>query len=422
MDNLKEIYDPLHGYIQISSLALKIINTYEFQRLRDIKQLGTTYLVFPSATHTRFEHSLGVYYLCNEILDKINKKQPKLAINKKMMELIKIAGLVHDIGHGPFSHLYDSCITSEKHEERSKNIFKKMVTKYNLQLSNDNITFVCDCIDPPEHKKDIWYYQIVSNKVNTIDVDKIDYILRDAYHVGISISISNDYKRLLDVYVAESTEKKTSYLAFSTKVQFDIYNLFSSRYRLNKMVYTHHSVKSFEYLIIPILQEIIKNNNIDFLELSDSYVLNYLHNSSSKNSLKYNIYTRNIPKLINEITIQNINIINKLFDDKFYSGLLTTFDLFDEKEEDYILEKTLIGFSNSMINPLNNIYYYETNNKKNNNIDNAISLIDSQKYSFIIPQTHNELIFRLYSRNNKEKNIIKGKDIWNYILIFLNLK
>ena len=103
----KTIFDLLHGYIEIDSEAIKIIDCKEFQRLRNIKQLGVVPLVFPSATHTRFEHSLGVYHLCNELLDKINKRQPQLSLSKKIVELIKIAGLVHDIGHGPFSHLYD---------------------------------------------------------------------------------------------------------------------------------------------------------------------------------------------------------------------------------------------------------------------------------------------------------------------------
>lgn len=418
MDNSKEIYDPLHGYINLSPLAIKIINTPEFQRLREIKQLGTTYLVFPSATHTRFEHSLGVYHLCNEMLEKIKKKQPQLALSKKLIELIKIAGLVHDLGHGPFSHLYDICSINEKHEERSKKIFKKIANtiSYNLQLSKENINFICDCIDPPENKKNIWYYQIVSNKINTIDVDKIDYILRDAYHIGISISISNDYKRLFDVFVTEDKERNTSYLAFNSKTQFDIYNLFLSRYRLNKMVYTHHSVKSFEYLIIPVLEEIVKNNNIDFLELTDYFVLNYLSETSRKNTLKHNIYTRHVPKLINEITIQKQNIIDKLFDETFYTSMLTTYDMFDANKEDYILERTLIGFSNNIENPLNNVIYYD-----NNDINN-ISTLNSQKYSFIVPDIHNELILRLYSKENNQKKISIGKDIWNYILIFLNLK
>ena len=253
-------------------------------------------------------------------------------------------------------------------------------------------------------------------KINTIDVDKIDYILRDAYHIGISISISNDYKRLFDVFVTEDIEEKTSYLTFNVKTQFDIYNLFLSRYRLNKMVYTHHSVKSFEYLIIPVLKEIVKNNNTDFLELTDSFVLNYVSKTSKKNTLKNSIYTRQVPKLINEITIQKQNIIDKLFDEKFYTSILTTYDMFDANKEDYILERTLIGFSNNIENPLNNIYYYD-----NNDINN-ISIVNPQKYSFIVPNNHNELILRLYSKDNKQKKISIGQDIWNYILVLLNLK
>ena len=199
------------------------------------------------------------------------------------------------------------------------------------------------------------------------------------------------------------TETKTSYLTFNTKTQFDIYNLFLSRYRLNKMVYTHHSVKSFEYLIIPVLQEIIKNNNTDFLDLTDSFVLNYVSNSSIKNTLKHNIYTRQVPKLINEITIQKQNIISKLFDETFYQSLLTTFDIFDSNKEDYIIERTLIGFSNNVENPLNNIYYYDNNEK------DYISLVNPQNYSFIIPEIHNELILRLYSKEDKPKKFLREK-------------
>lgn len=182
------------------------------------------------------------------------------------------------------------------------------------------------------------------------------------------------------------------------------------------MVYTHHSVKSFEYLIIPVLEEIVKNNNIDFLELTDYFVLNYLSKTSIKNTLKHNIYTRQVPKLINEITIQKQNIIDKLFDETFYTSILTTYDIFDANKEDYILERTLIGFSNNIENPLDNVIYYD-----NNDINN-ISTLNSQKYSFIVPDIHNELILRLYSKENNQKKISIGEDIWNYILIFLNLK
>lgn len=411
----KDIYDPIHGFVSITYLAQQIIDTSEFQRMRDIKQLGTTYFVFPSATHTRFEHSIGVYYLCDLILNKIKNNQPTLNIKKKFIELIKIAGLVHDIGHGPFSHLYDNYIVDTKHENRSKEIFKKMVVKYKLQLSLEEVNFICNCIDPPQKEIYKWYYQIVSNKINHIDVDKIDYILRDAYHIGISISINNDYKRLLNVRI-ENINENDSVLSYHNKLQFDIYNLFLSRYKLNKMVYTHHSVKSFEYLIIPILQH-INSKNIEFLKLTDSYVLQY--SMEQYNTVLNNIYTRNIPKLINEITIQKDTLIQKLTDVNFYNELIESFKIYNYNYDDYILEKTLLGFTNSIDNPLNNVYYYETDKKKN---PTDICLLDSEKYSFIIPSQHNELILRLYSKKNKELDIKKGEDIWNYILVYLNLR
>ena len=104
----KVIYDVIHGYVKISDLCLKIIDTPEFQRLRNLKQLGLTYLIFPSANHTRFEHSLGVSYLAGEMLKHLKNKQPELEITEREIELIKIAGLWHDLGHGPFSHFFDN--------------------------------------------------------------------------------------------------------------------------------------------------------------------------------------------------------------------------------------------------------------------------------------------------------------------------
>jgi len=121
MSKVKKIYDTIHGFIPISENIQKIIDTPEFQRLRDLKQLGATNYVFPSATHTRFEHSIAVSYLGKTMIENIKKNQPELNISQREIELIEIAGLIHDIGHGPFSHLWDHYVifTDEKeHEER----------------------------------------------------------------------------------------------------------------------------------------------------------------------------------------------------------------------------------------------------------------------------------------------------------------
>ena len=109
------IYDIIHGNISLCETAKKIIDTIEFQRLRDIKQLGCCYLVFPCAVHTRFEHSLGVYHLAKNYVDILNVGGQYFTEREKLC--ISIAGLIHDIGHGPYSLLFDEIGQKEKNHE-----------------------------------------------------------------------------------------------------------------------------------------------------------------------------------------------------------------------------------------------------------------------------------------------------------------
>ena len=178
----KEIYDPIHDFIHITPLMRQVIDTPEFQRLRELKQLGATYFVFPSATHSRFAHSLGVSHLAGKLMETLQKNQKKLQISERDIELTRIAALVHDIGHGPFSHLYDDHIRScgeDDHEVRGCKTFKKMVTKYQLPLEPVEVEKIILMINPDDTVKNMWSYQIVANKMCQIDVDKLDYIRRD---------------------------------------------------------------------------------------------------------------------------------------------------------------------------------------------------------------------------------------------------
>uniref|UniRef100_A0A6C0FCA3 HD domain-containing protein n=1 Tax=viral metagenome TaxID=1070528 RepID=A0A6C0FCA3_9ZZZZ len=350
MAKVKKIYDTIHGFIPISENIQKIIDTPEFQRLRDLKQLGATNYVFPSATHTRFEHSIAVSYLGKTMIENIKKNQPELNISQRDIDLIEIAGLIHDIGHGPFSHLWDNYIISKEekdHEERGCEIFKNMIKKYKLGISEEEFGTICEIINPSKKNVNKWYYQIIANKQCQLDVDKIDYIQRDSFYIG-EIGQNNNFKRLItDVRVVE-TKEKTHELAWCYKLNYEIFSLFTTRYRLHKSVYTHHAVKSHEYIIIDILNnlhDLLLKGKVDFIDLTDSVVFCKL--CAIKSSATKRLMSRDIPSFIGEIVIPK-NYENKNF----------LKEPFPKRIANIIIDKIQIKFSSSNYNPMNKIYYY----------------------------------------------------------------
>ncbi|XP_060912852.1 deoxynucleoside triphosphate triphosphohydrolase SAMHD1-like isoform X1 [Labrus mixtus] len=119
----KVLNDPIHGHMELHPLLIEIIDTPQFQRLRFIKQLGGVYSVYPGASHNRFEHSIGVGYLAGKLAEALRSRQ-KLKITDRDVLCVQIAGLCHDLGHGPFSHLYDGMFLPkalEKKEEMRRN-------------------------------------------------------------------------------------------------------------------------------------------------------------------------------------------------------------------------------------------------------------------------------------------------------------
>jgi HD superfamily phosphohydrolase len=108
MLQLRKVFnDPIHGHIDLSSITTCVIDTPQFQRMRDISQLGGTYYVYPGAASHRFEHCIGVAFLARNFILKLRENQPELNITDEDIVCIELAGLCHDLGHGPFSHLYD---------------------------------------------------------------------------------------------------------------------------------------------------------------------------------------------------------------------------------------------------------------------------------------------------------------------------
>lgn len=144
--DLKFLKDPIHGHIPLSPCVLSFIDTPHFQRLRDLKQLGVVYFVFPGASHNRFEHSIGVSYLSGLMLEGLCTRQPTLEVRDEDISDIRIAGLCHDLGHGPYSHLFDNVFMKQvcpgstwTHEDASNMMLTDLIDKNYIDINEDRI-------------------------------------------------------------------------------------------------------------------------------------------------------------------------------------------------------------------------------------------------------------------------------------------
>jgi len=377
MNKNKVIFDVIHGFIEVDDITLSIIDTPEFQRLRNIKQLGVVHYVFPSANHTRFEHSLGVYYLAGELMSNLKKNQPELEIKEKEILLVKIAGLCHDLGHGPFSHLLDTileCNNKNKfviHERRSILILEHIVNKYNINLDKDDIKFIGDLINPYDldfskiDKNKHFLYEIVSNRRNGIDVDKFDYLKRDTFYLGLSFSL--DCSRIIK-YV-RVIDGKLSYL---DKTYYHILEMYEIRNKLHRQIYKHKTIIGIELSIKDIITNYLDLGNL----LEDPEIFCQYDDN--------NIFINKIN--INEININKINILlNEINRREIYKLEIETNEgLLNYNFHNKVLKIFDFGYKES---PFKDIYFYNRNDLyKNFNIikDN----LDKTK----------ERVYRVYSK------------------------
>ena len=388
------IYDSIHGYIKLNQLASSIVDTPIFQRLRNIHQTGVLYLVFPTANHNRFEHSIGTYYLARKMIEKIATKQPELNITAEIIDLVSIAGLCHDLGHMLFSHLFDDLflpslanyeeIKQSKnivHENRSIFLLNYMVEKYNINLNKDQIKVIGDLINTKtaeyskwksQYQIGKWIFQIISNPKNSIDVDKFDYLVRDTRAVGLKLGF--DYNRII-----EDAKVIDNNICYSLQCSEDIYHMFFIRYRLHRQIYNHKTVKAIEILIIELLNEFEKEYKISeyildpekMIELVDFFI--WQPKNQKIKELINDIQQRKLPKLVyQDISINKSEIVLP-FDP-------STFKIIEFK----------VGYINGPSNPLNNINFYNLNNGK------LVSKNKVSDFSLLINQKYQEHFLRVY--------------------------
>jgi HD superfamily phosphohydrolase len=216
---LKFIRDSVHGNLQVDELEVKLIDTPQIQRLRRIKQLGFTYLVYPGANHSRFEHSIGTMYLASRLADNLN-------LDQHQKSMVRLSAILHDSGHGPFSHVSEGFIESTHEELTSKLVRKSQLG--DLLKENFNLNEVLDIV---RGKGSLG--QIISGE---LDVDRMDYLLRDSYYTGVAYGVI-DVERLIYNMILEDN------LMLKRKGVQAAESMLLARYFMYPSVYQHHTTR-----------------------------------------------------------------------------------------------------------------------------------------------------------------------------------
>ncbi|EAX99742.1 HD domain containing protein [Trichomonas vaginalis G3] len=245
--------DEVYGPLSIPAYCWPIIDTPEFQRMRHIPQLGTTSWIYPAATHSRFEHSLGVAHLAQQFMTHLKINQPELNIKEEWEHAVVIAGLCHDIGHGPWSHCFEAVAhlfdPTWDHEDNSVRILENMIDKYKLPLPRYIYEAACNFIrGEPYENFPVWTSQIIANHVTDIDLDKLDYLARDMNRTFLSAR--SDTERL--IFNCRITQGELTYRKSETTT---IERMFFNRIDMHRRVYQHRVNQALSLMITDMLKE-----------------------------------------------------------------------------------------------------------------------------------------------------------------------
>ncbi|KAG7441654.1 HD-domain/PDEase-like protein [Guyanagaster necrorhizus] len=413
---LRFIKDPIHDLIEVSPRLSVFLDTRQFQRLRNIKQLGTSYYVWPGASHNRFEHCLGVAHLAKTLATNLQTKQPDFGISDRDIECVELAGLCHDLGHGPWSHVWDASFmpmalpklkTPWKHEQGSEMMFDYLVTTNNIEIEEADTKFVKALIagDPakcdPSEKG--FLFDIVANKRNGLDVDKFDYFVRDSHMIGEPIKIN--LTRLL-----KSARVIDGEICYDIKDANNIYEVYNTRFRLYKQIYNHKTAAAIEYMIVdalllaePYLQ--IATRVFDpakFTYLTDDIMTQIEYEALSNPDLAPaaaifdRIRTRELYKSVDYKTVD-------WADHKFFEGEITPAKIVREAHNDMTEpsgltpDDVIVSFSPMHYglldeNPLRHVKFYSKARP------DVCAIAQPGDYSSLVPSVFGEVLLRVYTK------------------------
>ncbi len=318
---MKKVYDEIYGYIRLDDKETRLIDLPEFQRLRRIKQTSLAYLVYPGATHSRFSHSLGTFYLAIIIGNRFKELG---IINDEELIYLKFSALLHDIGQFPFSHslepLYLEHGLSNK-ELRNLIITKSPNFRYFVDEESIDLNKILDILNGNS---------LLSSIISSdVDVDRMDYLVRDSRHTGVQLGNIDLYRLLDTIYYGNNNE-----IIIQDKGIYSLENFYISRLHMYQAVYYHKTIIGYELMLRDIFKTIYECCDSSILDISnikslvyegniaywdDEWVFNmlynYLYSPDSPSYLKQkikNFLDRRGPKVVyEEIIYGNSNISEK---------------------------------------------------------------------------------------------------------------
>ena len=290
----KFIRDSVYGDISLSKFETQVMDMPQFQRIRRIKQLGLISLIYPGANHTRFEHCIGTMNLASKLGN-------ELELSEDEIELLRISGLLHDIGHGPFSHVSEG-VLSFPHEDLTEYVIEK-TSMHDLLTERFNTKEIIEIIHGEGYLG-----PIISGE---LDVDRMDYLLRDSHNTGVAYGVI-DYERII------SNLKLNDGLVLDIKGVQAAEGALVSRYFMYPSVYQHHTTRIVNSMFRRALKREIdsgKINEKDMYKYDDSDIISLFRQSDDEivRDLINRLDNRIIPKRVKTIRLNNFKTPEKLY-------------------------------------------------------------------------------------------------------------